>query len=92
MRLIGALLAVPLIGLAAFATRPTETAMKTQAIAVLEKPRTLSEGVESFGAAVGGEGEYRNYFVASRYVIALGGRPLVSCWGALTATLCDRLA
>ncbi len=92
MRSIGILLVVPLIGLVAFATRPSETVMKTQANAMLEKPRTLSEGVESLGAAVGGEGEYRNYVVASQYVIGLGGRPLVSCWGAFAATRCNRLA
>jgi hypothetical protein len=68
MRFIAILLVVPLIGLAAFATRPTETMMKTQANAILAEPRTISEGVESLGAAVGGEGDYRNYIVASQYV------------------------
>lgn len=92
MRFIAILLVVPLIGLAAFATRPTETMMKTQANAILAEPSTISEGVESLGAAVGGEGDYRNYIVASQYVIALGGRPLVSCWGAFAATRCNRLA
>lgn len=85
------LLLVIVAGVAGYFTNPTEATMRTAAEAVLNDPQNISEGFETIGAAVAGDNVYSNYYVASKYVVTLGDRPLVECWGAFTQTQCNRV-
>jgi hypothetical protein len=89
LRLI--LLLIVIAGVAGFFTRPDEAKMREAADAVLNEPQTISEGLESVGAAIAGDRAYDNYYVAARYTIALDAQPVVQCWGAFTQVRCDRV-
>lgn len=84
------LLLLILAGVAAFFTRPDEAAMRQSAEAVLNDPQNISEGLESFGAAVAGDRAYDNYYLAARYRVTLDNQPVVECWGAFTQVQCNR--
>lgn len=86
------LLLLIIAGVAGYFTRPEEPAMREAANAVLRDPGNLTEGLESIGATVAGDRVYSNYYVASKYSVALDGRTLVDCWGAFTQVKCDRAA
>jgi hypothetical protein len=88
LRLIVLLLVVA--GVAGFFTRPTESAMREAADAVLNEPQTLSESLQNIGANVAGDRAYDNYYVAARYTVSLDSDPIVQCWGAFTQVRCDR--
>jgi hypothetical protein len=88
LRLVLLLLVVA--GVAAFFTRPDEPKMREAAEAVLSDPQNISQGLESIGAAVAGNRDYTNYYLASRYVVTLDANPVVTCWGAFTQVQCSR--
>jgi len=92
MKSIVLILLLAAAGAAAYVTRPGEPAMRAAANALLKDPHTVSEGVESVGAAIDGDHSYDNYVVAAHYTVRLGGSTLVGCWGAFTATTCSRSA
>ena len=78
-------------GVAGYFTRPDEAKMRTAAEAVLNQPANLGQAMETVGAAVAGERQYNNYYVAAKYVVNVGEDPVVECWGAFTATNCRRV-
>ena len=78
-------------GVAGYFTRPEELAMREAANAAA-RPATSLKGFASIGATVAGDRVYSNYYVASKYSVALDGRTLVDCWGAFTQVKCDRAA
>lgn len=84
------LLLLVVAGVAAFFTRPDEAKMREAADALLGDPQSISQGIESIGAAVAGDRAYSNYYLASRYVVTLDGNPVVSCLGAFTQVQCSR--
>lgn len=84
------LLLIVIAAVAAYFTRPTEGVMRDRADALLGEPSNLQEGFESIGAAIAGERQYDNYYVAARYTVTLDGEALVSCWGAYQQVQCDR--
>lgn len=88
MRLI--LLILIIAGVAGYFTKPEEPAMREAAEAVLNDPQSVSDGLESLGAAISGERAYNDYYVASKYSITLDGAPVVQCWGAFTQINCSR--
>lgn len=90
MRLI--LLVLIIAGVAGYFTRPDEPTMREAANQVLRDPQSISEGIESAGAAIAGDRLYTNYYVAAKYDVALSNDPLVSCWGGFTQVMCNRVA
>ena len=70
---------------------PDEAKMRTAAEAVLNQPANLGQAMETVGAAVAGERQYNNYYVAAKYVVNVGEDPVVESWGAFTATNCRRV-
>ncbi|UPT64085.1 MAG: hypothetical protein M0D54_05955 [Hyphomonadaceae bacterium JAD_PAG50586_4] len=89
LRLVLLLLVVA--GVAGYFTKPDEPAMRAAAEQVLNDPQNISEGFETIGAAFAGANAYSDYYVASKYLVTLGDRPLVECWGAFTQTQCNRV-
>lgn len=85
------LLLLVLAGVAGYFTKPEEPAMRAAAEAVLNEPTSLGELMEGVGAQVAGDRRYDNYYVASKYTVALGENPVVECWGAFTQVQCKRL-
>lgn len=86
------LLLLIIAGVAGYFTKPAEPAMAAAAEAVLNDPDNIVQGFENLGAAVAGNRQYTDYYVASKYVITLGDNPLVECWGAFTQAQCQRAA
>lgn len=84
------LLLIVVAAVAAYFTRPGEPAMREAASAMLNDPQNMSQGFESIGAALAGDRRFDNYFLASKYTVALGERPLLECWGAFTQVQCSR--
>jgi hypothetical protein len=85
------LLLLVIAGVAGYFTKPDEPTMRAAAEQVLNDPQNIAEGFETIGAAVAGSNVYSDYYVASKYVVSLGDRPLVECWGAFTQTQCKRV-
>lgn len=85
------LLLLVIAGVAGYFTKPDEPTMRAAAEAVLNDPQNISEGFETIGVAVAGSNQYTDYYVASKYVVSIGDRPLVECWGAFTQTQCKRV-
>jgi hypothetical protein len=89
MRLI--LLILVIAAVAGYFTRPDEPTMREAANALLRDPQNVGEGLESVGATIAGDRVYQNYYVAAKYDVMLGEEPLVSCWGAFTQVMCNRV-
>lgn len=85
------LLLLVIAGVAGYFTKPDEPTMRAAAEQVLNDPQNIAEGFETIGAAVAGSNVYSDYYVVSKYVVSLGDRPLVECWGAFTQTQCKRV-
>jgi hypothetical protein len=92
LRFLLLLALVALIGIGAFVTRPSEAAMAKSADALLQKPGSISEGLESLAAAVSSDRAYEDYYVVARYTVMLRDKPLIDCWGAYTQIRCERKA
>lgn len=86
------ILVLIIAGVAAYFTRPQAPAMEAAANEVLSSPGNLEQGLQGIGAAVAGNRAFTDYFVATRYVVTLNDRVLVTCWGAFQQTQCDRPA
>lgn len=78
-------------GVAGYFTRPDEAKMRTAAEAVLNDPSSLGQLMEGVGAAVAGQRQFDNFYVATRYTVSIGENPVVECWGAFTQTRCTRV-
>lgn len=89
MRLV--LFLVVIAAVAAFFTRPDEAKLREGADAVLSNPESISQGVQSVGAAIAGDRSFSDYYVVTRYVVTLDNRPVVNCWGAFTQVQCARV-
>lgn len=85
------LLLIIIAGVAGYFTRPDEATMRQAADSVLSDPQNISQGLESIGATVAGDRAYDNYYVASKYTVALDNNPVVQCWGAFKQVKCDRV-
>lgn len=78
-------------GVAGYFTRPDEAKMRTAAEAVLNDPSSLGQLMEGVGAAVAGQRQFSDYYVATRYTVSIGENPVVECWGGFTQTRCTRV-
>jgi hypothetical protein len=85
------LLLLIIAGVAGYFTKPAEPAMREAAEAMLNDPQNIVQGFENLGAAVAGERQFDNYYVASKYTVTLNDAPLVECWGAFTQVQCERV-
>ena len=90
LRLVLLLLVV--VAVAAFFTRPDEPKMREAADAVLSDPQNIGQVIEGGVAALAGDRNYTNYYLASRYVVTLNNEPVINCWGAFTQVQCSRAA
>jgi hypothetical protein len=86
------LLLVAVAGVAAFFTRPDEGKMRETADAMLSDPQNLGQAIEGGVAALAGNRDYTNYYLASRYLVTIDNDPVVTCWGAFTKVQCSRAA
>lgn len=93
------LLLLVVAGVAGYFTKPEEAVMRERADAVLGETTheaasnlNVPDAVEATWANVAGDRAYSNYFVASKYTVALDGQALVDCWGAFTQVQCNRVA
>jgi hypothetical protein len=87
---IGTLVLIAAVGAAAYFTRPDETAQRAAADAVLKDPASLTETLQGFGATLGGDRVYKDYYVVTNYAVNLDGKPIVECWGGFTQVKCER--
>lgn len=89
------LLLLVIAGVAGYFTKPTEAQHRE---AVNQTLRQIQEDAAS-NLDLGGmlqtglaqlsqDGTYTDYYVASRYVVEVDGRPLADCWGAFTQIRC----
>lgn len=86
------LLLLVIAGVAAFFTRPDEPKMREAADQVLSDPQNLGQMIEGGVAALAGNRDFTNYYVASRYIVTVDNDPVVTCWGAFTQVQCSRAA
>lgn len=85
------ILLIIIAAIAGYFTRPDQAKMRTAAEAVLNEPATVGELMEGVGAAVAGQRQFNDYYVATKYVVTIGESPVVECWGAFTQTSCSRV-
>ncbi|HYD86990.1 MAG TPA: hypothetical protein VEA80_05925 [Vitreimonas sp.] len=96
--MIRILVALIVLGLAAFFTNPKPEAYETKARETLQA--AAQEDLENLdvGGVIGnsaaqlGEGEYENFFVASRYSMPSAADARVQCYGAFTLVNCSPTA
>ncbi len=89
------LLLLVIAGVAGYFTKPSEAQHRE---AVNQTLQTIQEeaadnldlgGMLQTGIAqLSQEGTYTDYYVASKYVVEVDGRPLAECWGAFTQVRC----
>src|SRR5262245_49715327 len=84
-------LLIIVVGVAGYFTRPDEAKMRTAAEAVLNDPATVGQLMEGVGAAVAGQRQFNDYYVATKYTVNVGENPVVECWGGFTQTMCKRV-
>jgi hypothetical protein len=89
------LLLLVIAGVAGYFTKPSEAQHREAVNQTLEQIQEeavsnldLSSVFQTGIAQLSQDGSYTDYYVASRYVVEVEGRPLAECWGAFTQVRC----
>jgi len=96
--MIRVLIALIVLGVAAFFTNPKPDAYETKARDTLQAATQEDLGQLDVGGVIGNaaaqlsDGEYENFFVASRYSLPTAADARVQCYGAFTFVNCSRTA
>jgi hypothetical protein len=89
------LLLLVMAGVGGYFTKPTEAQHREAVNAMLEQAQDAAASdldlgglVESSVTRFTQDGAYTDYYVASRYAVQAGDRPVADCWGAFTQVRC----
>lgn len=89
------LLLLVLAGVAGYFTKPTEAQHREAVNATLEQIQEqaasnldLGSMLQTGFAQLSQEGQYTDYYVVSKYDVAVNDRPLAECWGAFGQVRC----